>query len=57
MTGMENPDFEYDLFLHFCANPANLLLDEAIQSEGLLERVCGQLKVCCPFLNPFLPFG
>ncbi|KAJ6530695.1 hypothetical protein B0H19DRAFT_1384612 [Mycena capillaripes] len=39
-----NPDFEYDLFLSFCANPVNPELDEAITSDGLLERVCDRLK-------------
>ncbi|KAJ6537015.1 hypothetical protein B0H19DRAFT_1079396 [Mycena capillaripes] len=35
-----NPDFEYDLFLSFCANPVNPGLEEAITSDGLLERRC-----------------
>lgn len=44
-TDTGDPDFDYDVFLHFCENPVNPELDEAIGAEGLLERVCGGLKV------------
>ncbi|KAJ7144662.1 hypothetical protein C8R44DRAFT_760252 [Mycena epipterygia] len=43
-TDTGDPDFDYDVFLHFCENPVNPELDEAIGAEGLLERVCGGLK-------------